>query len=148
VSLDRDLAQGTVGAVARDAAGHLAAATSTGGMTNQWPGRVGDSPILGAGTWADDATCAVSATGHGEVFVRAAFAHEVDAGMRLAGLPLELACARALDRVAALGGSGGAIALAASGPAAFAFNTAGMVRGAADASRAVWVAIYGDESAP
>ena len=79
----------SVGAVARDREGHLAAATSTGGMTNQLPGRVGDSPLLGAGTWADDATCAVSATGHGEAFIRSAVAHEVDAGMRLAGLSLE-----------------------------------------------------------
>ncbi len=147
VSLDRDDAgaRGTVGAVARDAAGHLAAATSTGGMTNQWPGRVGDSPILGAGTWADDATCAVSATGHGEIFVRAAFAHEVDAGVRLAGLSLARACRRALKRVAALGGAGGAIALAARGPAALVFNTEGMVRGFAAHGRDPWVAIYGDE---
>jgi isoaspartyl peptidase/L-asparaginase-like protein (Ntn-hydrolase superfamily) len=75
--------QGTVGAVARDAAGHLAAATSTGGVTNQWPGRIGDTPLVGAGTWADDATCAVSATGPGELFIRCGFAHEVDAGLRL-----------------------------------------------------------------
>ncbi|HYT39182.1 MAG TPA: isoaspartyl peptidase/L-asparaginase, partial [Acidimicrobiia bacterium] len=78
----------TVGAVARDAVGHLAAATSTGGRTGQRPGRVGDTPVPGAGTWADDATCAVSATGVGEAFLRAAFAHEVDARIRLGGVDL------------------------------------------------------------
>ena len=83
---------GTVGAVARDRAGHLAAATSTGGRTGQLPGRVGDSPIPGAGTWADDASCALSATGIGEAFVRAAFAHEVDARLRLEGVDLDSAC--------------------------------------------------------
>jgi beta-aspartyl-peptidase (threonine type) len=147
VSLDRDepAAEGTVGAVARDARGHLAAATSTGGMTNQHPGRVGDSPILGAGTWADDAGCAVSATGHGEAFLRAAFAHEVDAGVRLGGLPLRDACARALARVAALGGTGGCIALAAAGAPLAAFNSPGMVRGSAVAGEELAVALYADE---
>jgi beta-aspartyl-peptidase (threonine type) len=148
VSLDRDepAASGTVGAVARDARGHLAAATSTGGMTNQRPGRVGDSPILGAGVWADDASCAVSATGHGEAFLRAAFAHEVDAGVRLAGLALRAACERALARVAAQGGAGGCIALGPSGPPVLAFNTPGMVRGAAEAGGEPRVALYADEA--
>jgi beta-aspartyl-peptidase (threonine type) len=147
VSLDRDEpgATGTVGAVARDARGSLAACTSTGGMTNQHPGRVGDSPILGAGTWADDASCAVSATGHGEAFLRAAFAKEVDAGMRLAGLELRSACAAALARVAALGGNGGCVALDASGGPVAAFDTAGMVRGWIVAGQAPSVALYGDE---
>ncbi len=120
---------GTVGAVARDAAGHLAAATSTGGMTNQLPGRVGDSPVIGAGTWARDASCAVSATGHGEAYLRTAFAHEIDAAMRLAGCDLERACARALARVAAAGGSGGCIAVDAEGRLALPFDTPGMIRG-------------------
>jgi beta-aspartyl-peptidase (threonine type) len=147
VSLDRDEpgAFGTVGAVARDARGHLAAATSTGGMTNQWPGRVGDSPILGAGTWADDASCAVSATGHGEAFLRAAFAHEVDAALRLGGFALRAACDHALARVAALGGAGGCIALAATGAPIAAFNTPGMVRGWAEAGREPAAALYSDE---
>jgi len=147
VSLDRDEpgANGTVGAVARDARGHLAAATSTGGMTNQRPGRIGDSPILGAGTWADDASCAVSATGHGEVFLRAAFAHEVDAALRLGGLSLRAACAHALARVAALGGSGGCIALAATGAPIAAFNTRGMVRGWAEAGAEPALSLYSDE---
>lgn len=126
--LDHDGA-GTVGAVARDAAGHLAAATSTGGMTGALPGRVGDSPVPGAGTWADDRSCAVSGTGEGEVFLRCAFAHEVDAGMRLRGLDLESACRSALTRVEALGGRGGCVAIDASGAVALPFSTAAMPRG-------------------
>lgn len=147
VSLDRDEpgATGTVGAVARDARGRLASAGSTGGMTNQLPGRVGDTPIVGAGIWADDASCAVAATGHGEAFLRSAFAHEVDAALRLGGLSLERACDHALARVAALGSSGGCIALARQGPPVLRFNTAGMVRGWAVPGRALQVAIYGDE---
>jgi beta-aspartyl-peptidase (threonine type) len=123
--------QGTVGAVARDAAGHLAAATSTGGLTNQWPGRIGDTPLVGAGTWADDATCAVSATGPGELFIRCGFAHEVDAGLRHAGLSVAEACDVALARVAALGGRGGCIAVDAAGNLALPFTTAIMYRGSA-----------------
>jgi beta-aspartyl-peptidase (threonine type) len=147
LSLDRDEpgALGTVGAVARDAEGHLAAATSTGGMTNQRPGRIGDSPIPGAGTWADDTTCAVSATGHGEAFVRAAFAHEVDAAIRLAGLSLAAACEHALARIAALGGTGGCVAVGREGAALARFNTPGMVRGWACSGASPVVALYGDE---
>jgi isoaspartyl peptidase/L-asparaginase-like protein (Ntn-hydrolase superfamily) len=122
--------QGTVGAVALDSHGHLAAATSTGGRTGQLPGRVGDSPIIGAGTWADDRTCAVSATGAGEAFIRAAFAHEVDALLRLApGTDLDAATAAALDRVVEAGGRGGCIALDATGRLAMPFTTASMHRG-------------------
>ncbi len=133
---EKPAGHGTVGAVARDAAGHLAAATSTGGVVNQLPGRVGDSPLPGAGTWADDTTCAVSATGPGEALIRAAFAHEVDAGMRLAGLGLEAAVRAALARLGALGASGGAIALAREGAPVFAFTTAAMWRG--------WLAAAGE----
>jgi isoaspartyl peptidase/L-asparaginase-like protein (Ntn-hydrolase superfamily) len=125
----RSAVHGTVGAVARDAAGHLAAATSTGGIVNQLPGRIGDSPIAGAGTWADDTTCAVSATGWGEALIRCAFAHEVDAGMRLAGLALEPSVQAALARLAALEAEGGCIALAREGPPVLAFTTAAMWRG-------------------
>jgi beta-aspartyl-peptidase (threonine type) len=120
---------GTVGAVARDAQGRLAAATSTGGVVDQLPGRVGDSPIAGAGTWADDATCAVSATGQGEALIRSAFAHEVDAALRLAGLGLGAAVAAALARVSALAATGGCIALAREGPPVLAFTSAAMWRG-------------------
>ena len=130
----------TVGAVARDAAGHLAAATSTGGRTGQVPGRVGDSPIPGAGTWADDATCAVSATGVGEAFLRAAFAHEVDARLRLGGADLETACRQALAAVTAAGGDGGCIAVAGEGPPVLPFTTALMHRGWAEVGGALWVA--------
>ena len=106
----------TVGAVARDVDGHLAAATSTGGRSGQLPGRIGDSPVPGAGTWADDATCAVSATGIGEAFLRAAFAHEVDARLRLGGVDLDTACLEALAAVTAAGGDGGCIAVSGQGP--------------------------------
>jgi isoaspartyl peptidase/L-asparaginase-like protein (Ntn-hydrolase superfamily) len=120
---------GTVGAVARDSAGHLAAATSTGGLVNQLPGRVGDSPIPGAGTWADDASCAVSATGAGEALIRVAFGHELDAGMRLGGLTLDEAVHAALARLAALGANGGCIALAREGAPVLSFTSAAMWRG-------------------
>jgi isoaspartyl peptidase/L-asparaginase-like protein (Ntn-hydrolase superfamily) len=122
----------TVGAVARDADGHLAAATSTGGRTGQLPGRIGDSPVPGAGTWADDATCAVSATGVGEAFLRAAFAHEVDARLRLEGVDLDAACREALAAVAVAGGDGGCIAVAGQGPPVLPFTTALMHRGWAE----------------
>jgi isoaspartyl peptidase/L-asparaginase-like protein (Ntn-hydrolase superfamily) len=132
---------GTVGAVARDAAGHVAAATSTGGLVNQLPGRVGDSPIAGAGTWADDETCAVSATGHGEALIRCVFAHEIDAGMRLAGLGLEPAVHAALARLTALRGIGGCVALACEGPPVLAFTSAVMWRGWIDAGGEARVAL-------
>ena len=137
---EADPAQGTVGAVARDHTGHLAAATSTGGRTGQLPGRVGDSPVVGAGTWADDATCAVSATGAGEVFLRTAFAHEVDARLRLAGADLDAACRAALAAVTAAGGNGGCIALAGDGPPVLPFTTALMHRGWAEVGGPLWVA--------
>ena len=131
---------GTVGAVARDASGHLAAATSTGGRTGQLPGRIGDTPIPGAGTWADDTTAAVSATGIGEAFLRAAFAHEIDARLRLAGAGLDAACRAALAAVAAAGGDGGCIAVTGSGPPVLPFTTALMHRGWAEVGGALWVA--------
>jgi isoaspartyl peptidase/L-asparaginase-like protein (Ntn-hydrolase superfamily) len=120
---------GTVGAVARDARGHLAAATSTGGLTGKLPGRVSDSALIGAGTFADDATCALSATGTGDAFIRTGFAHAVDALVRHAGEGLEAACERALAGVRALGGSGGCIAVDSAGRAALPFDTAWMARG-------------------
>ncbi|HEX2041213.1 MAG TPA: isoaspartyl peptidase/L-asparaginase [Acidimicrobiales bacterium] len=133
--LRRALAPGeTVGAVARDRDGHLAAAASTGGRVAQLRGRVGDSPVIGAGIWADDRTCAVSATGQGEAFVMAAFAHEVDARMRLSGAGIAAACDGALQAVSARGGKGGCIAVDAAGNLAMPFTTAGMFRGFTDAS--------------
>ena len=130
--LDADPARrhGTVGAVARDRAGHLAAATSTGGMTAKRAGRVGDSPVIGAGTFADDRSCAVSATGDGEVFLRLCVAHEIDARMRLAGTSLEAAAsAVVMSELEALGGSGGLVAVAHDGSIAIPFRSEGMYRG-------------------
>lgn len=146
VALDHDVParMGTVGAVARDAAGRLAAATSTGGMTNKRPGRVGDCPVLGAGTWADG-TVAISCTGTGEAFIRAAAAHEISARMRHLGETLEQACARVIGTdVPAAGGRGGLIAVDASGHAALPFNTEGMYRGVWRAGGAPTVAIHED----
>jgi beta-aspartyl-peptidase (threonine type) len=133
---------GTVGAVARDASGRLAAATSTGGMTNKRPGRVGDCPVLGAGTWADGVV-AVSCTGTGEAFIRAAAAHEVSARMRHRGETLAQACAHVIGAdVPAAGGRGGLIAVDAAGDVALPFNTEGMYRGTWRAGGAAVVAIH------
>jgi beta-aspartyl-peptidase (threonine type) len=122
--------QGTVGAVALDRHGHLAAATSTGGVRGQLPGRVGDSPLVGAGCYAEDATCAVSATGDGEAIIRAGLSAEVAARMRLGGLPLAEAASRALrERIGPLRGDAGLIALDAAGNVAMPANTTVMHRG-------------------
>ncbi len=121
---------GTVGAVARDRHGNLAAATSTGGMTAKRSGRVGDSPVIGAGTYADNATCAVSATGDGEVFLRLCVAHEIAARMRLAGTPMTRAAEEVvMSELTALGGSGGLIAIDHGGAISTPFNCEGMYRG-------------------
>ncbi|GGZ69192.1 hypothetical protein GCM10008101_24440 [Lysobacter xinjiangensis] len=137
---------GTVGALALDAAGHLAAGTSTGGMTNKRYGRVGDSPIIGAGTWAD-ARCAVSGTGWGEFYIRGASAHEICARVRLAGTPLRRAADAVINRdIPKAGGDGGAIALGADGSVAFPFNTEGMYRGWIGADGVPHVAIYREDA--
>ncbi|MGK4331279.1 isoaspartyl peptidase/L-asparaginase family protein [Lonsdalea quercina] len=121
---------GTVGAVALDAAGNLAAATSTGGMTNKQVGRVGDSPVIGAGCYANNQTVAVSCTGTGEVFMRTVAAYDVSALMEYAGLPLAQATERVvMNKVARLGGSGGLIAVDHAGNIALTFNSEGMYRG-------------------
>lgn len=132
---------GTVGAVALDRFGNLAAATSTGGYTNKMVGRVGDSPIIGAGTYADNATCAVSTTGIGEYFIRAVVAYDVAARMRYLGETLGLAARRALARVVALGGDGGLIAVDRAGKVAMPFVSEGMYRGIARGGR-LEAAIY------
>lgn len=146
VSLSEDNKHGTVGAVARDRSGSVAAATSTGGMTNKRPGRVGDSPVIGAGTWADDATCAISATGHGEFFLRAAAAHDIAARIAYAGQTLD-AAADAVVRgtLRAMGGDGGIIAIDRHGAATLPMNCAGMYRGVAFEDGSVRTAIYADE---
>jgi beta-aspartyl-peptidase (threonine type) len=133
---------GTVGAVARDKAGNLAAATSTGGMTGKLPGRVGDSPIIGAGTYADNATCAVSATGHGEFFIRYATAHEIAARIAHAGQPLAQAAASVVAELGRIGGSGGLVAVDRDGAVALPFNCAGMYRGYVQDDGIVYTAIY------
>jgi beta-aspartyl-peptidase (threonine type) len=120
---------GTVGAVALDSHGNLSAATSTGGMTNKWPGRVGDSAIIGAGTYADNDSCAVSCTGHGEFFMRAVTAFEVSAMMKMKGLSLEESARSAVyDSLGNLGGKGGLIAVDRFGNVAMPFNSEGMYR--------------------
>ncbi|MEM9665927.1 MAG: isoaspartyl peptidase/L-asparaginase [Bacteroidota bacterium] len=137
---------GTVGAVALDQNGNLAAGTSTGGMTNKRYGRVGDAPIIGAGTYADNATAAVSATGHGEYFIRGVVAYDIAAMMRYGGLALdEAANAVVMGRLSALGGTGGVIAMDREGHVAMPFNTSGMYRGVIDADGTVTISIYRDE---
>jgi len=133
---------GTVGAVALDRTGNLAAATSTGGNTNKWPGRIGDTPIVGAGTYANNQTCAVSATGDGEFFMRAVAAHDVSALMEYGGLNLEAAARAVIDKVGKLGGTGGLIAIDREGNIALPFNTTGMYRAYVDVDGNSSVAIY------
>jgi beta-aspartyl-peptidase (threonine type) len=133
IEAGRDSLMGTVGAVALDAAGNLAAATSTGGMTGKKWGRVGDSPIIGAGTYAANDCCAVSATGHGEFFIRAAVAHEIASLIRYRGLDVvEAADEVVMQQLVRLGGSGGVIAVGRDGRIAMPFNSEGMLRGAMD----------------
>ena len=133
---------GTVGAVARDGRGNLAAATSTGGMTGKEPGRVGDTPIIGAGTYAENAICAVSATGHGEFFIRHAAAFAIAARLRYAGQSLDLAARAVIDELAAAGGSGGVVAVDRDGALVLPFSTAGMYRGFVRDGTAIHTAIY------
>ncbi len=134
--------QGTVGAVAVDAAGDLAAATSTGGMTNKHSGRVGDSPIIGAGTYAKNGVCAVSATGHGEYFIRTVAAYHICSAVEYRGLTLEDAAREMLHAILpSLGGQGGVIAVDASGRVVMDFSSEGMFRGARDSAGLREVAI-------
>jgi len=132
---------GTVGAVALDKNANLAAATSTGGTTNKLPGRVGDSPVIGAGTYAN-AICAISATGDGEYFIRATVARDVAALMEYRGMKLVEAAQSVLDKVAKLGGAGGVIAIDREGNVALPFNTAGMYRGHVDPDGKFVIEIY------
>jgi beta-aspartyl-peptidase (threonine type) len=132
---------GTVGAVARDAKGHLAAATSTGGLTNKHPGRVGDTPVIGAGTFADDATVAVSTTGTGESFIRACFGYHVHARLAFSQWSLQRACDEGLDRVKKLGGRGGCIAVDHDGHIVLPFNSKLMFRAWVDAAGTIHTAV-------
>ncbi|MDR5739785.1 isoaspartyl peptidase/L-asparaginase [Caballeronia sp. LZ016] len=134
---------GTVGAVALDANGHLAAATSTGGVTNKQAGRVGDAPLIGAGCYANNATCAVSTTGTGEMFIRMLAAYDVSAQMEYRGLALEEAARDVvMNKLPRIDGRGGLIAIDAKGNVALPFNTEGMYRGHARVNEAPVTAIY------
>lgn len=139
-----DHAYGTVGAVALDQGGNLAAGTSTGGMTNKKWGRVGDSPIIGAGTYANNQTCGVSATGDGEYFIRLSVAHDLSTLLEYKGLSLKEAADAVIEKVGKLGGGGGLIAIDKSGNIAMSFNTAGMYRGRIGADEKPIIEIYKD----
>lgn len=137
---------GTVGAVALDQSGNLAAATSTGGMTNKRYGRVGDVPIIGAGTYADNTTAAISATGHGEYFIRSVVAHDISALMKYKGLSLTEATHEVVKvKLVDMGGGGGVIAVDAQGNIAMPFNTSGMYRASMDTEGKMYIGIYEDE---
>ena len=141
---DADVKYGTVGAVALDTSGHVAAATSTGGLTAKQWGRIGDSPLIGAGTYADDRACAVSATGSGEYFIRAVAGHQLAERIRLGGQGLQDALDGTLQDIRDLGGLGGLIAVAPTGETACGFTTRAMYRGMADAQTRT-VAIYSED---
>lgn len=142
---DIDVKYGTVGAVALDMQGHVAAATSTGGLTGKRWGRIGDSPVIGAGTYADDRACAVSATGAGEYFIRIGVAHEICARVRLKGESLRQAADAVIADLAEIGGSGGIIATGPQGDMVWSFNSLGMYRGRIGSAEPREVAIFGDE---
>lgn len=133
---------GTVGAVALDQQGNLAAATSTGGTTNKRPGRIGDSPVIGAGTYANNTTCAISATGDGEYFIRAVVGHEVSTLIEYRGMSVQAAADAVIKKVGDLGGTGGLIALDRNGNVAMPFNTSGMYRGRVDPAGKFIIEIY------
>lgn len=143
---DVDLKYGTVGAVARDLQGHVAAATSTGGLTGKRWGRIGDAPVIGAGTYADDRACAVSATGSGEHYIREGVAHEICARMRFLREGPQAAADAVQADTKSLGGGGGVIVVAADGTPAWSFNTSGMYRGLLHQGGEPQVGIFGDEA--
>ena len=145
VGLMKDKKFGTVGAVACDGEGNIAAGTSTGGMTNKRFGRIGDSPIIGAGTYANNKTCAISCTGHGEIFIRAVAAHDVSCLMEYKEMSLADACEFVvMKKLIELKGEGGLIGMDAKGNAAFVFNSAGMYRGLINSDGEKRLGIYGD----
>lgn len=141
---DEEHRYGTVGAVARDVHGNLAAGTSTGGTTGKRWGRIGDSPVIGAGTYADNRACAVSATGTGEYFIRAGVAQTICSLMRLSGMGPQEAADQLIAEVGELGGDGGVIVVSARGETAFSFNTSGMYRARADSTGMSEVGIFAD----
>jgi beta-aspartyl-peptidase (threonine type) len=133
---------GTVGAVAIDEDGNIAAVTTTGGMTAKAPGRIGDAPLIGAATYAANGICGVSATGHGEYFIRVGVAKTICDRVELAGEPIATAAENALGQVADLGGDGGVIVMGGDGQYAYVFNSKGMYRGMMDSTGAVETAIF------
>lgn len=136
---------GTVGAVAMDKHGNLAAATSTGGMTNKRYGRIGDTPIIGAGTYANNATCAVSCTGHGEYFIRSVVAYDISCLMEYKGMSLEQACQIVVkEKLVKIGGEGGLVAIDSNGDTVLIFNSEGMYRGSRSSDGKEHIAIYRD----
>lgn len=136
---------GTVGAVALDSFGNLAAATSTGGMTNKKYGRIGDSPIIGAGTYANNSTCAISCTGHGELFIRSIVAYDISCLMEYKGLSLEAACAVVVhDKLIKIGGEGGLVAIDKMGTICMPFNSEGMYRACKNNTGQETIKIYKD----
>jgi len=143
--IDIDMKYGTVGAVAVDQSGNMAAGTSTGGMTGKRWNRIGDSPIIGAGTYADNRACAISATGSGEYFIRLGVAHEICARIRFEGEDVQTAADHVIAELGELGGTGGVIVAAPDGSAAWSYNTEGMYRGTISEDGTKMVAIYGDE---
>ena len=145
VSLLKEKKFGTVGAVACDGEGNIAAATSTGGMTNKQFGRIGDSPLIGIGTYANNKTCAISCTGHGEIFIKAVAAYDVSCLMEYKNYSLQQACDEVvLKKLVGMKGEGGLIGIDAKGNAAMVFNSAGMYRGFQNSDGEKMVAIYKD----
>ncbi|MEO6188355.1 MAG: isoaspartyl peptidase/L-asparaginase [Ginsengibacter sp.] len=145
VGLMKDKKFGTVGAVACDQDGDIAAGTSTGGMTNKRYGRIGDSPMIGVGTYANNKTCAISCTGHGEIFIKAVAAYDVSALMEYKNLTLQEACEEVvMKKLVEMQGEGGLIGVDAEGNTAMVFNSAGMYRGMRDGEGQELIAIYKD----
>jgi beta-aspartyl-peptidase (threonine type) len=146
--LDQTHSRGTVGAVAIDVNGHLAAGTSTGGMTGKRWGRVGDSPVIGAGTYASDGNCAVSATGSGEYFIRASAARQICDRIAWRGDSVQSASSATITDIGSIGGDGGVIAMDGKGNIAFAMNSSGMYRGWVTSAAPAATAIYSNEAGP
>ncbi len=143
---DSDVKFGTIGAVAVDAAGHVAAATSTGGLTGKRWSRIGDSPVLGAGTYADDRAAAISATGSGEFFIREGVAHEICARIRMLGETAQVAADAVMASVATMGGSGGVIFVTPGGDAGWSFNTKSLFRGLARQNQPPQIGLFGADA--
>ena len=135
----------TVGAVALDVNGNLAAGTSTGGMTNKRYGRIGDVPVIGAGTYAENDVCGISATGHGEFFIRNVVAHDIAARMKYAGHSIEKASTEVISALKGKGGAGGVVGLDSQGHVVMPFNTPGMFRGYISQDGSPVVAIYAED---